>query len=191
MALTIPYPDMDFVPLDILTANELDQMVANIEYIANSFPIGSTEIADGAITSTKIGNGAVETGVIENRAVTSDKIDFTTFPYAVDTYSTTASGALSRSINISAIPTGVRFAVISSGYVNLNNGGASATRISYNGSNSNLVWCDNSTSARAAFPVTMAWTFVKVSGVDTITLSSTTQTGLNDKSFATVVFPIG
>lgn len=69
MALTLPYPDMDFVPLDILTANELDQMVANIEFIANSFPIGSTEIASNAITTAKINNGAV----------TSQKIDFTTF----------------------------------------------------------------------------------------------------------------
>lgn len=29
--MAIPYPNMDFVPLDILTATELDQVVANIE----------------------------------------------------------------------------------------------------------------------------------------------------------------
>ena len=29
----LPYPNMDFVPLDILTATELDQLVANIEAI--------------------------------------------------------------------------------------------------------------------------------------------------------------
>lgn len=69
MAINLPYPDMDFVPLDILTANELDQMVANIEYLANVFPIGSDEIANNAIISTKI----------NDKAVTSDKIDFTTF----------------------------------------------------------------------------------------------------------------
>lgn len=34
MALTLPYPGMDFTPLDILTADEMDQLVANIEYIA-------------------------------------------------------------------------------------------------------------------------------------------------------------
>lgn len=34
MAVTLPYPSMDFTPLDILTANELDQMVANIEFLA-------------------------------------------------------------------------------------------------------------------------------------------------------------
>lgn len=40
MALvTLPYPNMDFVPLDILTANELDQLVANIEAINNTTSI--------------------------------------------------------------------------------------------------------------------------------------------------------
>lgn len=29
--MALPYPDMDFVPFDILTAQELDQLVANIE----------------------------------------------------------------------------------------------------------------------------------------------------------------
>ncbi len=33
--LTLPYPGMDFVPLDILTAAEQDQLVANIEATAN------------------------------------------------------------------------------------------------------------------------------------------------------------
>lgn len=36
---TLPYPNMDFVPLDILTATELDQLVANIEAINNSTAI--------------------------------------------------------------------------------------------------------------------------------------------------------
>lgn len=37
--VTLPYPNMDFVPLDILTANELDQLVANIEAINNTTSI--------------------------------------------------------------------------------------------------------------------------------------------------------
>ena len=36
MALTLPYPDMNFVPLDVLTAAEQNQLVANIEYIAGN-----------------------------------------------------------------------------------------------------------------------------------------------------------
>lgn len=38
MALTLPYPDLDFVPLDILTAEEMNEIVANYTYIANQFP---------------------------------------------------------------------------------------------------------------------------------------------------------
>lgn len=44
MALTLPYPNMDFTPLDILTADEMDQLVANIEYISQQFPIGASNI---------------------------------------------------------------------------------------------------------------------------------------------------
>lgn len=33
MAAVLPNPNMDFVPLDQLTAAELDQMVQNIEYL--------------------------------------------------------------------------------------------------------------------------------------------------------------
>lgn len=35
MAAELPYPNMDFVPLDTLTATEQDHLVANIEYTAN------------------------------------------------------------------------------------------------------------------------------------------------------------
>lgn len=42
MALTLPYPDMNFVPLDVLTAAEQNQLVANIEYIANNVEESST-----------------------------------------------------------------------------------------------------------------------------------------------------
>ena len=39
--VTLPYPNMDFTPLDILTANELDQLVANIEAINNTTAIAT------------------------------------------------------------------------------------------------------------------------------------------------------
>ena len=50
---TLPYPNMDFVPLDVLTADELDQIVANIDAINNA-SIPTDSIADGAVTSDKI-----------------------------------------------------------------------------------------------------------------------------------------
>lgn len=60
MALTtLPYPNMDFVPLDILTADELDQIVANIEAINNA-TIGTNSISNLAITGAKIADGAVD-----------------------------------------------------------------------------------------------------------------------------------
>lgn len=54
---TLPYPNMDFVPLDILTADELDHMVANIEAI-NSVNV-IDKIGEGSITTEKIANGSV------------------------------------------------------------------------------------------------------------------------------------
>ena len=68
MALTLPYPSMVFVPLDILTAEEMNELVSNIEYISNQFPLASAALASNSITTDKIANGAV----------TSDKIDFAT-----------------------------------------------------------------------------------------------------------------
>lgn len=49
----LPYPNMDFVPLDILTATELDQLVANIEAINNA-NITTNAIANRAVTPAKI-----------------------------------------------------------------------------------------------------------------------------------------
>lgn len=65
MAASIPYPSIVFVPLDILTAEELNQLQANTVYLANLFPLAAASIADGAITNTKLGSAAVKTGNID------------------------------------------------------------------------------------------------------------------------------
>lgn len=44
MSLSLPYPSLDFVPLDVLTAEELNQMVANYTYISNQFPIAQSNL---------------------------------------------------------------------------------------------------------------------------------------------------
>lgn len=52
----LPYPDMDFTPLDILTAAEMDQMVANDQYLRD-FCAGladGTNLSDGVIQARKI-----------------------------------------------------------------------------------------------------------------------------------------
>ena len=69
MALTtLPYPSLDFVPLDILTAEEMNQIVANYTAINNA-TIGTSQLANSSITTPKLAN----------KAVTSDKVDWTTF----------------------------------------------------------------------------------------------------------------
>lgn len=47
--MSLPYPSMVFVPLDILTAEEMNQIVGNIESLA-----AGTGLNDGAVTSSKI-----------------------------------------------------------------------------------------------------------------------------------------
>lgn len=44
MSLALPYPSMVFVPLDVLTADEMNHIVSNYEYIASQFPITSDNI---------------------------------------------------------------------------------------------------------------------------------------------------
>lgn len=42
--MALPYPNMDFTALDVLHAADLDKLVANIEYLANKFPVSSTDV---------------------------------------------------------------------------------------------------------------------------------------------------
>lgn len=65
---TLPYPSMDFVPLDILTATELDQLVANIEAI-NTATIQTASIANQAITGAKIADTTITSGKLAGGAV--------------------------------------------------------------------------------------------------------------------------
>lgn len=88
----LPNPGMSFTPFDILTAAELNQMVANIEALATGAGIG-----DGAIPAIKLASSSV----------TSDKVDVATLPlYAFLTipYDGTKTGA------VTTINTGITFA---------------------------------------------------------------------------------
>lgn len=53
MSVALPYPSMSFVPLDVLTAAEMNQMVANDQYLAGLFPVTTPNIADGSVTISK------------------------------------------------------------------------------------------------------------------------------------------
>lgn len=55
----LPYPDMDFTPLDILTAEEMDEIVANVEYL-KTFCGGladGSNLSDGVIQARKLASG--------------------------------------------------------------------------------------------------------------------------------------
>lgn len=59
-ATTLPYPGMDFVPLDVLTADELDHLVANIEAVNNA-SIGSATLNNYSTTAQM--NTAISTAI--------------------------------------------------------------------------------------------------------------------------------
>lgn len=54
MALSLPFPNMSFVPLDVLTAEELNHVVANYTAIAAAFPVAASNIADNSISNSKL-----------------------------------------------------------------------------------------------------------------------------------------
>lgn len=66
---TLPYPSMDFTPLDILTADELDQIVANINAVNNGV-VSTGTIADGAITNAKIADATIAMGKMDFSTMT-------------------------------------------------------------------------------------------------------------------------
>ena len=55
MAAVLPNPSMDFVPLDTLSASELDQRVANIEYLCTYI---NTTMMSLTVTTVDPGEGS-------------------------------------------------------------------------------------------------------------------------------------
>lgn len=107
MAYTLPYPSLQFVPLDVLTAEELNQIVENINSLAGEFPLNNSNIADNAITTSKLINGAVSSG----------KIDWTSLGFSYNSssisgLSVSTSGTSLLSLNLSNMPTGATFVVL-------------------------------------------------------------------------------
>lgn len=66
MAATLPNPSIVFVPLDVLTADELNQVCQNVSYLADLFPISSGNIGSGAVTGDKIANASITSNKIGN-----------------------------------------------------------------------------------------------------------------------------
>lgn len=55
---SLPHPNMDFVPLDILTAEQLDNMVENTAYLENFIKDSMMQLT---VTTTDPGEGAAGT----------------------------------------------------------------------------------------------------------------------------------
>lgn len=75
-SLTLPHPSITFVPLDVLTAEELNEIVDNVNSLAGAFPISGDNIAAGAVGATQLASSAVTSAKIASSAVTSSKIDW-------------------------------------------------------------------------------------------------------------------
>lgn len=67
---TLPYPNMDFTPLDVLTAAEMDQMVANDQYLRN--------FCAGLANGTNIDNGVILPRHILDGSIQSSKVNWAT-----------------------------------------------------------------------------------------------------------------
>lgn len=83
--VTLPYPNMDFVPLDILTATELDQMVANIEAINSTTAVDSLKnkfaqtVTDSqTFTSGYLGSAVTANGIM-NLTQSADSSTFNVY----------------------------------------------------------------------------------------------------------------
>lgn len=106
MALSLPY-DLTFAPLDVLTAEEMNEIVQNYTTIAQAFPIDTENILGGSITNAKIAD----------QAITSSKLNYSSVFQNI-TQSHTLNTNVSQSyatvdtINIAAMPVGAIFFAI-------------------------------------------------------------------------------
>lgn len=60
MDQTLPYPDLNFVPLDVLTAEEMNEIVANVNALASAIPtklLAAFPVGTIKITTTDVNPG--------------------------------------------------------------------------------------------------------------------------------------
>lgn len=130
---TLPYPNMDFVPLDVLTADELDQIVANIEAINNA-TINTGAIANGAVATAKIADGAVSTSKVADGAITGAKIDYSTLKFNYGTAAPdTSLNYSSYDFGTYTIPETGIYVMIGGAFMNVSGANDRSIRIMKNG----------------------------------------------------------
>lgn len=101
---TLPYPSMDFTPLDVLTADELDQLVANINAVNNG-TVSTATVADGAITTAKVADKAITEAKIDRTSLLAPIMN----GQSIANTNTTTSWTDKTSIDISSLPVGTHF----------------------------------------------------------------------------------
>lgn len=114
--MALPYPSMSFVPLDILTAEEMNHMVANDQYVGAKFPIQTSDLDDASVTvdkvnrssfmvlkpllTTDVGDGAVRTVTLPSRSLTAFFIFINTHINRNEVYFLTTYGTTCRVTNV-------------------------------------------------------------------------------------------
>ncbi len=157
MAATIPYPSIVFVPLDILTAEELNQLHANTTALADLFPLAAASIADGAITNTKINYSSAFP------ALMSSSTTQTTISSAAGTFSDYLT------LDVSSIPTGAKFLVLAQAVFGGGDTEVSmGLRLSHSSSTSPEMW----QTGKWWKTVSAVWKFEKLSGVSQVHLQA-------------------
>lgn len=81
ISITLPYPNIDFVPLDVLKADDLDKIVANINAVVtaiNSYTLPEPILASGT-ASLSVQSGSTSTASINipSQANTNYKVFLT------------------------------------------------------------------------------------------------------------------
>lgn len=78
ISITLPYPSMDFVPLDVLKADDLDKVVANINAIVsaiNAYQLPEPIVASGTVSlSAEAGASTTANITIPNQSSASYKV---------------------------------------------------------------------------------------------------------------------
>lgn len=131
MAFSLPNPDIEFVPLDVLTAEELNQVVANINALSEQFPLRAENIASNAITNAKILDGTINANKLNWSSNAAPTAYSTTSTRISTTFVTTGE------LNVSAFPAGAKFVVLAEAGFNGDSSAPSVTsKLSYNGTDS-------------------------------------------------------
>lgn len=107
MALSLPH-DLVFTPLDVLTAEEMNEIVENYTFIAQQFPLSADNIADASINSAKLASGGVTAAKVNYDSVFKTISQGTSLTYSVQN----GSYGSVTTMDISGMPTGAQFFAI-------------------------------------------------------------------------------